>query len=83
MIKRYFQFNSDEQIAFLLFKLDRIDKWGGNYAREENIRCASKEILKELVNRGWLIPHKNWNAFSLNLKLKKEIRQFIDEHLPK
>ena len=73
--------------AQLMFKLAYSKKnWGAKYDRLEHFKRFSdlKKIVKELENLGWLIVKKksNYTGISLNPKFKKEIIEFIEEHIP-
>jgi len=74
--------------AQLMFKLAYSKKnWGAKYDRLEHFKRFSdlKKIIKELENVGWLNVKKkvNYIGISLNPKFKKEIIEFIEEHMPK
>lgn len=62
--------------------------WGGKYSQLERIvpkhlRREGKEVIKELVKIGWLIPKKKAGAalFRLNPAKKSEIEQYISQNI--
>ena len=73
--------------AQLMFKLAYSKKnWGAKYDRLEHFKRFPnlKQIIRELENIGWIITKKktNYVRISLNPKFKKEIIEFIEEHIP-
>ena len=76
--------------ARIIRKLVRWHKWGG--AHTENIlnglpkhlvgNKIVKEVLKELVKEGWLIPDKKTNEihYYLNSRKTGEILQFYEKY---
>jgi hypothetical protein len=77
----------DLEKAQLMYKLAVAKRnWGAKYDRLEHFKKFPNLdiIVKELVNKGWIIFHKKpqYNAISLDTKYKKEIIEFIESVLP-
>ena len=77
----------EKEKAQLMFKLAYSKKnWGAKYDRLEHFKRFSnlKQMIKELEKIGWVIVKKkaNYIGISLNTKFKKEIIEFIEEHIP-
>jgi hypothetical protein len=73
--------------AELMFKLAFSKKnWGAKYDRLEHFKRFPNlnNIIKELNKKDWLLIKRkpNYIGISLNPKYKKEIIEFIEEHLP-
>jgi hypothetical protein len=78
---------SDLEKAQLMSTLARgKGNWGHKYDRTEHFKRFQnlKEIIKELSKMGWLtIWNKpNYTGVSLNTQFKKEIIEFIEQHMP-
>lgn len=78
---------SDLEKAQLMSVLARSKgNWGEKYDRTEHFKRFQnlKEIIKELSNQGWLIVHNKpkFTAISLNTRYKREILEFIEQHMP-
>jgi len=80
---------SNREFAEFLYKLTKSKGglWGGVYDRLEHLKRFDnlKEIIKGLSSKGWVIVHNKpkFTAISLNSSYKKEIVEFIEEHLPR
>jgi hypothetical protein len=77
----------DLEKAQLMYKLAVAKRnWGTKYDGLEHFKKFPNLnlIVKELVNKGWIIFHKKpqYNAISLNTKYKREIIDFIESVLP-
>ena len=85
---------TDEQVkAILLDKLRKRGCWGGRYTPLDSlVRWLSRKVkrngrrirsaVRQLVNKGYLIPHKKGETISLNPTRSREITEFIREFLP-
>ncbi len=76
----------DKEIAQLMFELAHAkNNWGAKYDRLEHFKRFPnlKEIVKLLEKKKWLLVKKKpmYIGISLNTSYKKEIIEFIDEHL--
>jgi len=77
----------EKEKAELMFKLAFSKKnWGAKYDRLEHFKRFPNldKIIKKLNKINWLLIKKkpNYTGISLNTKYKKEIIDFIEEHLP-
>ena len=73
--------------AQIMFKLARgKGNWGAKYDRLEHFKRFQNldNCIKELSRMGWIIIHKKpgYTGISLNTEYKKEIINFIEQHLP-
>ena len=79
---------SDIVMAQLMFKLAFTKKnWGKKFDRLEHYKRRFpdlKQITKELLKRDWINLQRKpmFTNISLNTKYKKEILDFIRNHLP-
>ena len=71
--------------AQIMFKLTRKNNWNNCYDRLEHFKRFQNlnEIVKELSKSGWIIIHKKpqYTAISLNTNFKREIVEFIENHM--
>ncbi len=77
----------EKEEAQLMFKLAYSKKnWGAKYDRLEHFKRFPnlKKIIKDLENKRWLIVKKKpgYTGISLNSEYKKEIVEFIENHIP-
>lgn len=77
----------EKEKAEFMFKLAFSKKnWGAKYDRLEHFKRFPNlnTIVKELNKKDWLLIKRkpNYTGISLNPKFKKEIIEFIEEHLP-
>ena len=72
--------------AQVMFKLARKNNWNNKYDRTEHFKRFPDldQIIKELVNKKWLILHKKakFLGISLSSSYKKEIIEFIEKQMP-
>ena len=78
---------SDLEKAQLMSVLARSKgNWGHKYDRTEHYKRFQnlKEIIKELSKIGWLIVWNkpNFTGISLNTEYKREIINFVEQHMP-
>lgn len=84
---------SEEEIrAIILSKLKNRGCWGGRYIPLDSlVRWLSKRIkdgkrvrkaVRQLINDGYLIPHKRGETVSLNPSKSKEILEIIRKYIP-
>ena len=77
---------SDVEKAEVMFKLARKDNWGHRYDRLEHFKRFEhlSTIIKELSKTGWLLIYKKpqFTGVALNTQHKKEIIEFIENHMP-
>jgi len=77
---------SDLEKAQVMFKLARKNNWNNKYDRTEHFKRFPNldQIIKELVNKNWLILHKKakFLGIALNTGYKKEIIEFIENQMP-
>ena len=82
-------------MRLILFKLVRMDKWGGSHTALRNLtkglpsrylvthkgKKLIQEATKELNNKGFLIvkPSTGEIHVSLNSSMTKEIKEFLEE----
>ena len=70
----------------ILWNLTGNPNWGANYTPIKNVArgLPSNEIgaclgvIKDLIKKGLLWPHKKGECVSLNVKRKKEIMEFLE-----
>ena len=77
---------TDLDKARLMYRLAIAKRnWGAKYDRLEHFKRFQDldKIVKELMNKGWIILHKkqNYKAISLNSQYKKDIVEFIEKHI--
>jgi len=72
--------------AQIMFKLARKGKWGACYDRDEYFKRFQNfdYAIKELLKKDWIILHKKpkYIAYSLNVKHKIEIIEFVEKQMP-
>jgi len=85
---------TDEELqAAIMGFLLREGRWGAHYFPVDTLtRWFAKKVgdgrrvrkcLKELINMGYLSPHKKGDTVSLNPSRRQDIDRFIKEHVPK
>lgn len=76
--------NLDKEKAHIMKKLFRKGNWGACYDREEHFKRFSKESIKDLIKKRWVLSHKKpkIKAYSLNPKYKTKVLEFIEKNLP-
>jgi len=77
---------SEVEKAQIMFKLARKNNWNACYDRTEHFKRFQNldNIIKELSKLDWIIVHKKpkFLGISLNTQFKKEIIEFIEQHMP-
>lgn len=72
--------------AQIMFKLNRKNNWGARYDRLEHFKRFPNldKCIKDLQKEGWIIIKNKpqFTAMSLDTKHKREIIEFIGEHMP-